>query len=154
YPNWVACEGIKGFVGYPLNFRGEVLGVLAVFSREPISSKQVKWLRLFADQAAVAIANAKAFEEIESLRRRLELENEYLRAEVKENFGGFIGKSAALRKVLAQIDLVGPSEANVLILGESGTGKELVARAIHERSKRRDRSLVKVNCASIPRELF
>jgi len=154
YPNWVACEGIKGFVGYPLNFRGEVLGVLAVFSREPISSKQVKWLRLFADQAAVAIANAKAFEEIEGLRRRLELENEYLRAEVKENFGGFIGKSAALRKVLAQIDLVGPSEANVLILGESGTGKELVARAIHERSKRRDRSLVKVNCASIPRELF
>ena len=154
YPDWVAREGIKGFAGHPLIFRGEVVGVLAVFSRKPVLTQQFQWLRLFADQAAVAIANAKAFEEIENLRQRLELENEYLRAEVKENFGGFVGESAALRKVLEQIDLVGPVEANVLIIGESGTGKELVARAIHERSKRRDRALVKVNCASIPHELF
>jgi transcriptional regulator with GAF, ATPase, and Fis domain len=154
YPEWVAREGIKGFAGHPLTFRGEVLGVLAVFSRKPVLARQFQWLRLFADQAAVAIANAKAFEEIENLRQRLELENEYLRAEVKENFGGLIGKSAALRKVLEQIELVAPTEANILIFGESGTGKELVARAIHERSHRRDRALVKVNCASIPHELF
>jgi transcriptional regulator with GAF, ATPase, and Fis domain len=154
HPDWVAREQIKGFAGHPLVFRGEVLGVLAVFSRTAISQQQVNWLRLFADQAAVAIANAKAFEEIESLRRRLELENEYLRSEVKENFGGFVGESAALRKVLEQIELVAPVDANVLILGESGTGKELTARAIHERSGRKDRALVKVNCASIPHELF
>jgi transcriptional regulator with GAF, ATPase, and Fis domain len=154
HPEWVAREGIKGFAGHPLTFRGEVLGVLAVFSRRPVSARQVQWLRLFADQAAVAIANAKAFEEIETLRQKLELENQYLRAEVKENFGGLIGQSAALRKVLEQIDLVAPTEASILIFGESGTGKELVARAIHERSHRRDRALVKVNCASIPHELF
>ena len=154
YPDWVAREGIKGFAGHPLTFRGEVLGVLAVFSRKPVLARQFQWLRLFADQAAVAIANAKAFEEIENLRQRLELENQYLRAEVKENFGGLIGKSAALWKVLEQIGLVAPTEANILIFGESGTGKELVARAIHEQSNRRDRALVKVNCASIPHELF
>jgi transcriptional regulator with GAF, ATPase, and Fis domain len=154
YPDWVAREQIKGFAGHPLIFRGETLGVLAVFSRKPVSPQQFQWLRLFAGQAAVAIANAKAFEEIENLRQRLELENEYLRSEVKENFGGFVGESAALRQLLERINLVASVEANVLIQGESGTGKELVARAIHERSKRRDRTLVKVNCASIPRELF
>ena len=139
---------LRHIANHPLIFRGEVLGVLAVFSRQPISLQNFQWLGLFADQAAVAIANAKAFEEIENLRQRLELENEYLRSEVKENFGGFVGGSAALRKILEQIDLVAPVEANVLILGESGTGKELVARAIHERSKRKDRTLVRVNCAS------
>jgi transcriptional regulator with GAF, ATPase, and Fis domain len=153
-PDWVAREGIKGFAGHPLIFRGEVLGVLAVFSRKPVSPEQFQWLRLFADQAAVAIANARAFEQIEHLRQKLELENDYLRDEVKENFGGFVGGSAPLRNVLEQIDLVAPAAANVLILGESGTGKELVARAIHDRSKRRNRALVKVNCASIPHQLF
>ena len=154
HPDWVAREGIKGFAGHPLIFRDEVLGVLAVFSRKRISPNQFRWLRLFADQAAVAIANAGAFEEIQNLRQRLELENEYLRTEVKENFGGFVGESAALRKVLELIDLVAGVDTSVLIIGESGTGKELVARAIHERSKRRDRACVKVNCASIPNELF
>ena len=71
-----------------------------------------------------------------------------------KTFGGFVGGSAPLRNVLEQIDLVAPAAANVLILGESGTGKELVARAIHDRSKRRNRALVKVNCASIPHQLF
>jgi transcriptional regulator with GAF, ATPase, and Fis domain len=153
-PDWVAREGIKGFAGHPLIFRGEVLGVLAAFSRKPVSPEQFEWLRLFADQAAVAIANARAFEQIEHLRQKLELENDYLRSEVKENFGGFVGGSALLRNVLEQIDLVAPAAANVLILGESGTGKELVARAIHDRSRRRNRTLVKVNCASIPHQLF
>ena len=154
YPDWIRREEIKGFAGHPLVFRGEVLGVFAVFGRNLISQQQFRWLRLFADQAAVAIANARAFGELDSLRQRLELENEYLRSEVKENFGGFVGTSPPLRKVLEQIELVAPVDANVLILGESGTGKELVARAIHERSKRRERALVKVNCASIPNELF
>jgi transcriptional regulator with GAF, ATPase, and Fis domain len=154
HPEWIAREGINGFAGHPLVFRGKVLGVLGVFSRNLISQQQFRWLLLFADQAAVAIANARAFEEIESLREKLQLENEYLRSEVKQNLGGFVGKSPALQKVLEQIDLVAPVETSVLILGESGTGKELVARAIHERSKRKTRALVKVNCAAIPNELF
>jgi transcriptional regulator with GAF, ATPase, and Fis domain len=135
-------------------FRGQILGVLGVFSRRSISAEQCRWLRVFADQASVAIANARAFEEIESLRDRLQLENEYLKSEVKESFGGLMGKSAALSKILRQVELVAPTDANVLILGESGTGKELIARAIHERSNRSSRPLVKVNCASVPGELF
>ncbi|MBI2515825.1 MAG: sigma 54-interacting transcriptional regulator [Opitutae bacterium] len=84
----------------------------------------------------------------------LELENEALVADLRHKFGSIIGCSPALQKVLAQISTVAPTEANVLILGESGTGKELVARGIHEMSARRDHPLVRVNCASIPKELF
>ena len=84
----------------------------------------------------------------------LEWENEFLQDEVRESLGDIIGQSPAIEKVLAQIATVAPTEANVLILGESGTGKELVARAIHELSARKKRPLVRVNCASIPKELF
>ena len=87
-------------------------------------------------------------------QKNLELENEFLQRELRANFGDMIGHSAGLRKVLGQISTVAPTEANVLILGESGTGKELVARAIHDLSSRKARSLVRVNCASIPKELF
>lgn len=87
-------------------------------------------------------------------QKNLELENEFLQGELRANFSDMIGSSAGLRKVMAQISTVAPTEANVLILGESGTGKELVARAIHDLSVRKGRSLVRVNCASIPKELF
>ncbi|MBX3411657.1 MAG: sigma 54-interacting transcriptional regulator [Pirellulales bacterium] len=154
--HWAHEEGIQSFAGHPLMFRGEILGVLALFSRDRLTQHDFDWLRLFADQAAVAIANARAFEEIEHLRRQLESENFYLREEVNEAraFGEIVGSSPALAKTLEQIELVAPTMASVLILGESGTGKELVARAIHERSQRRERPLVKVNCAAVPRDLF
>ena len=71
-----------------------------------------------------------------------------------QEFGDIVGQSPALRNVQQQIDLVAPTDASVLILGESGTGKELIAREIHRRSSRKDRPMVKVNCASIPRELY
>src|SRR6266853_1784315 len=87
-------------------------------------------------------------------QKNLEFENEFLQDEFRASFGNIIGHSPALQKVLAQIATVAPTEANVLILGESGTGKELVARAIHDLSARKDRQLVRVNCASIPKELF
>ncbi len=153
---WVKQEAIVSFAGHPLEFRGEILGVLAVFSRERLGPLDFDWLRAFADQAAIAIANARAFEEIERLRGQLESENRYLREEVNEAhaFGEIIGQGAALRKVMEQIELVAPTTASVLILGESGTGKELIARAIHQRSARYERPLVKVNCAAVPRELF
>ena len=80
-------------------------------------------------------------------RKTLELENEYLQEELRDNYRAILGESPALRKVLAQIEMVAPTNAGVLILGESGTGKELVARAIHDRSPRKDAALVRVNCA-------
>ena len=98
----------------------------------------------------------RAFEEIEGLKSQLELHNSYLQEEVVEAkaFGELVGQSQALRHIVSQIDLVAPTEASVLILGESGTGKELVAREIHQRSRRKDKPLVRVNCASIPKDLF
>src|SRR3989475_5301884 len=87
-------------------------------------------------------------------RKTLEMENEYLQEELRGNYRAILGDSPALKKVLAQVEMVAPTNAGVLILGESGTGKELVARAIHDRSPRKAAALVRVNCASVPRELF
>jgi sigma-54 interacting transcriptional regulator len=143
-------------LGQPLIHRGEVLGVLAVFARGTIGSECMGWLRMIADHAAAAIVTARAFAEIESLKKKLELENEYLREEVAGTgmFGELVGQSPALETVTRQIDLVAPTDSTVLILGESGTGKELVAREIHRRSKRANKPLIKVNCAAVPRELY
>ncbi len=115
-----------------------------------------EWLRMIADHLAAAIANARALDEIESLNKQLEQENEYLRDEVKQtaSFGELVGQSLSLQAVVRQIDLVAATDAAVLILGESGTGKELVARELHRRSRRASRPLIKVNCAAIPRELY
>ncbi|MEK0450406.1 MAG: hypothetical protein RL088_2674 [Verrucomicrobiota bacterium] len=153
---WFDRERIQTFAGHPLVFRGEVLGVLAIFDRLILDSTDFEWLRVFADHAAVSIANARAFEEIEYLKERLEEENSYLREEATaaRGSGDLVGESAALRKVQQQIELVATTDATVLITGESGTGKELVARAIHERSPRASRSMVKVNCGAVPEALF
>jgi DNA-binding NtrC family response regulator len=98
----------------------------------------------------------RAVEEIELLKSQLELHNSYLQDEVVEAkaFGDLVGQSSGLRHIVSQIDLVAPTEASVLILGESGTGKELVAREIHHRSRRKDKPLIRVNCASIPKDLY
>jgi transcriptional regulator with GAF, ATPase, and Fis domain len=153
---WVRRENIRGFCGQPLIYQGEVLGVLAVFLRASPHREWVVWLRMLADHAAIAISNARAFGEIEDLKVRLELENAYLREEINqvEVFGDIVGQSDALKVVLRQIDLVAPTDASVMIQGESGTGKELVAREIYKRSRRCKQPLIKVNCASVPRELY
>jgi transcriptional regulator with GAF, ATPase, and Fis domain len=155
-PEWAKREGIRSFAGHPLMFRGKLLGVIGVFSRTSLVEQEFTWLGLFANQAAVAIANASAFEEVKRLQRQLEGENDYLQEQVQQGFefGAILGTSKALKDVLRQIRLVAPTDSTVLIAGESGTGKELVARAIHDLSPRRERALVTVNCASIPRELF
>src|SRR5262245_44232460 len=154
--DWMRAEGIAGFGGQPLVHRGQVLGVLAGFARGAVGPECMDWLRTIADHAAAAIATARAFEQVEQLRARLELENEYLREEVTRagDFGELIGQGPALGAVARQIDLVAPTDAAVLVLGESGTGKELVARELHRRSTRSARPLVKVNCAAVPRELY
>jgi transcriptional regulator with GAF, ATPase, and Fis domain len=153
---WMRAEEIAGFGGQPLIHHGQVLGVLAVFARGAVGPECMDWLRTIADHTAAAIATARAFEQIEQLRAKLELENEYLREEVTRAgaFGELIGQGPALAAVARQIDLVAPTDAAVLILGESGTGKELVAREVHRRSKRSGRPLIKVNCAAVPRELY
>ncbi len=155
-PKWIKRENVKTFAAQPLVFRGETLGVLALFDTGVLGEDDFQWLRVFADHAAVSIANARAFEEIASLKERLELENLYLREEVTAALGAhdIVGNSPGLKKVLQQIQLVAPTDAAVLINGESGTGKELVARAIHENSPRKGRALIKVNCGAIPENLF
>lgn len=99
---------------------------------------------------------ALAYQEICRLRNQLELENEYLQEEVSElqTFGDFVGQSPALQNILRQIEMVAPTNASVLITGESGTGKELIAHEMHKRSDRSLRRMIRVNCASIPRELY
>ena len=155
-PEWAASEGIIGFGGQPLMHHGEVLGVLGVFTRKRFCHVSLAALRVIADHAAASLVNARAFQEIESLRERLAIENEYLRGELDESqaFGEILGASEGIRSVGAQVDQVASTNATVLVLGESGTGKELVAREIHRRSLRADRPLIRVNCASVPRELF
>ncbi len=95
-------------------------------------------------------------DELSELKARLEDENAYLQKEflIEQKYHGIIGKSAQIKRLLQQVELVAQTEASVLITGESGTGKELLARAIHENSARKDKPLIRVNCAAIPHELF
>lgn len=153
---WTEQENINGFAGQPIVFQGTILGVLAVFTHHSLNTNILGTLRVIADHVATAITNAKAFEEIEILKQKAEQENSYLREELSEipSMGGLVGNSFALRQALHQVEVVAPTNASVLIQGESGTGKELIAREIHMRSDRRDKPMIKVNCASIPQELF
>jgi transcriptional regulator with GAF, ATPase, and Fis domain len=155
-PDWAEREGIESFAGQPLVYRGEVLGVVAIFSRRRIEPKELSWLRVFADHAAVAIANARALQEIESLKERLERERDYLREEVREERhpANLVLESVAMRTVADQVRAAARADVTVLIHGESGVGKELVASAIHDQSARSEGPFVKVNCAAVPRELF
>jgi len=154
--NWATQVGIHGLDAQPIIFDDETLGVVALFSRIPTPAQGPTWVRIFADHIATAVVNARAFEENERLKHQLELENTYLQEEVKEAraFGDIIGESQALKHLLRQVEKVARTDATVLILGESGTGKELVAREIHRHSRRGQRPLIRVNCASIPRELY
>ncbi len=153
---WIGREAIRSMAAQPLVHAGETLGVLALFDRGLLDDDAFRWLRIFADYAAVSIANARAFEQIEALGAQLEQENSYLREEVTSalGIGDFVGDSPGLQKVLRQVQLVAPTDAAVLVTGESGTGKELVARAIHDRSARASRPLIKVNCSAVPDGLF
>lgn len=154
--DWAKRERIEGMVGHPLRFRGAIVGVMAVFLRAHPNHSTLEWLTNFSAHAAVAIGNCRAFQEIDQLRRQLELERDYLREEVVEtgDFRDIVGHSVALGRVLQQIDLVAQTDSSVLIEGESGTGKELIARAIHQRSLRSSKPLIRVSCGAIPKELF
>jgi PAS domain S-box-containing protein len=139
-------DGTSFWVEYtstPIHDRGAVVGAVIVF-RDVTQRRE-------ADEKLRA-----AREEVDRLRERLELENAYLQEEIRieGNHHGIVGRSGAIQKILRQVELVAPTDATVLISGESGTGKELIARAIHDASKRSRRPLIRINCATIPRELF
>jgi transcriptional regulator with GAF, ATPase, and Fis domain len=153
---WAARAHICGLNVQPIKFKQEILGVVGIFTTIPTPEQGPAWVRIFADEIAGAIVNARAFEEIERLQAHLELENTYLQEEVREAraFGDIIGQTASIQQLLHQIELVAPTDASVLILGESGTGKELVAREVHRLSRRAEHPLIRVNCASVPRELY
>jgi transcriptional regulator with GAF, ATPase, and Fis domain len=152
---WMKDNGLCSFAGYPLKFRWELLGVIAMFGRRSLTEEEFERLAVFANQAAIAIKNAQLFTEVAQLKNRLEAENLYLREEIKldHNFEEIVGESQSIKAVLRQIEQVAPTDSTVLIRGNTGTGKELMARAIHNLSPRRARSLVKVNCGAIPSNL-
>src|SRR5262249_2345969 len=138
--------------------RDRALGALNVGRRreDPFSPEEVELLGEVAKQIAIAVENAQAYREITELKDRLAKENLYLEEEVRtdHNFGESVGGSAALRRVLKEVETVAPTGSTVLIRGETGTGKELIARALHDLSPRRDRTFVKLNCAAIPTGLL
>src|SRR4029078_11595211 len=126
-------------------------------TRENAFSKDdVELLGQLAKQVAIAVENALAFRKIDELKKKLEEEKLYLEEEIRSghNFEEIIGSSSVLKRVLQEVETVATTDSTVLINGETGTGKELIARAIHNISPRRERTLVKVNCGAIPTGLL
>jgi formate hydrogenlyase transcriptional activator len=154
----VAAEGIKAFCNIPLVNRGRALGILSILrtTEAPFSPGDVDFLSRASGQIAIAIENALAYHEISQLKDKLAQEKLYLEEEIRSerNFENIIGNSPALKHVLELVETVATSDSTVLLLGETGTGKELIARAIHDRSRRKDRTFVKLNCAAIPTGLL
>ncbi|MGA8087471.1 MAG: sigma 54-interacting transcriptional regulator [Terracidiphilus sp.] len=158
-PEQVAfAEEPKTVCFIPLVNRGRPVGLLAVgrTAQLPYASDEMELLSQVAGQIAIAIDNARAYQEISELRDRLAQEKVYLEEEIRSEMGfeQIIGSSDALKQVLQLVETVAPSDSTVLLLGETGTGKELIARAIHDRSRRRERTFVKLNCAAIPTGLL
>ncbi len=152
------AEAIESGCALPLTSRNRTVGVLTLGSRveNSVSPEDVDFLLRAAGQVAIAIENALAYREITELKDKLAQERLYLEDEIRGemDFEGIVGQSSALRHVLKLVETVAPSDSTVLLLGETGTGKELIARAIHERSRRKERTLVKLNCAAIPTGLL
>ena len=142
----------------PLAGRNRVVGTLGLVRAEhhPYSKDELDFLTQVSSQIAIAVENALAHREISTLKDKLDQEKLYLEDEIRceLNFDQIVGHSPALRRVLELVQTVAPSDSTVLLLGETGTGKELVARAIHDHGRRKDRTFVKLNCAAIPTGLL
>jgi formate hydrogenlyase transcriptional activator len=147
-------EGIRSAVSVPMTVKGKIIGTVNVGSRVPgrYDADDASLLAAIAEQVALAIENLLAYEEIAALKARLEEENVYLQEEVRTEaaFGDVVGESPAILGALANVRKVAKTESTVLVTGETGTGKELIVRAIHALSRRKDKVLVKVNCAALP----
>jgi predicted ATPase/transcriptional regulator with GAF, ATPase, and Fis domain len=173
---YIARSGCKSILCVPVVHQGKFGGILYLennLTTEAFTSKRVEMMQILSAEAAIALENAQlygemkeeverrgraeqalreALSEVEKLKNRLEAENVYLQEEIRtqHNFEEIVGASPALLSALRKVERVAPTDSTVLIIGETGTGKELFARAIHSRSLRKDRSLVKVNCGAIP----
>jgi len=152
------AAGLKSGGIIPLIAHGRKLGTLGIagFWETGLTEDQKELLCQVANQVAIAVENAMAFREIEALKNKLASEKLYLEDEIRtqHNFEELIGESQTFKRILKQVETVAPTDSTVLICGETGTGKELIARAIHDLSGRRERTLVKINCAAIPTGLL
>jgi len=157
--------GLRSGCSVPLICHDQVLGTINVGSMQEAAFKRkdAELLEQIAGQVAIAVQNAINFEraerairELSALKNKLVSEKLYLEEEIQTeyNFEEIIGQSAALKKILQQVATVAPTDSAVLLCGETGTGKELIARAIHNLSNRKERTLVKLNCAAIPTGLL
>jgi formate hydrogenlyase transcriptional activator len=152
------AEGLKSGCIVPLFTANRTVGTLSVSSLRPAAFTQedVDLLMRVANQVAIAIENALAFREIAELKNKLAEEKLYLEEEIRTeySFEEIVGESAALKRVLGEVETVAATDSSVLILGETGSGKEVIARAIHSHSHRNQRTFVKINCAAIPTGLL
>jgi formate hydrogenlyase transcriptional activator len=153
-----AADGLKTACFIPLVNHGRALGYMSLgrATEEMFTAEDLEFLRQAAGQIAIAVDNALAYEEILQLKEKLAQEKIYLEEEIRSemNFEQIVGSSTAIKQVLQLVETVAPSDSTVLLLGETGTGKELIARAIHDRSRRKERTFVKLNCAAIPTGLL
>ncbi|NGZ97946.1 MAG: Fis family transcriptional regulator [Nitrospira sp. WS110] len=151
-------NGVRSGCAVPLITHDRTVGALSVVSahENAFGEADASLLSQCATQIAIAVENVLAYQEIATLKDKLNKEKLYLQDEIRSelNFEEIVGESPAIKQVLRQVDIVAPTDSTVLILGETGTGKELLARAIHDRSKRRERTFVKLNCAAIPTGLL
>src|SRR5881296_573704 len=154
----VVAEGLKAHCLIPLVSHSRPVGVLILARKAESSftSEAVDFLREASGHIAIAIENCLAYGQVSELKEKLAQEKLYLEQEIRGDldFEQIVGNSHALRRVLQLVETVANSDSTVLLLGETGTGKELIARAIHDRSRRKDRTLVKMNCAAIPTGLL
>ncbi|PZF71903.1 sigma 54-interacting transcriptional regulator [Taibaiella soli] len=148
---WQAT-GLKNMYALPLRVGDKAIGTIWLLANR-LSPLLVKGI---CAQISIAIANIQANEKLEAYKKKLEVENDYLTEQIKtiHNFSEIIGSGEPMKKVYKLISLVADSNTTVLVTGETGTGKELIARAIHYASPRRDKLMVKVNCAALPASLI
>jgi formate hydrogenlyase transcriptional activator len=158
----LANMGAESYLGVPMLDRsGRVIGHIAIIDDKPMDrdERAIDLVRIFAARAAAELKRQRAetelqvaLEQVQSLQKKLEAENVYLQEEIRKehNFEEIVGNSPVLLDVLRKVETVAPTDSTVLIMGETGCGKELIARAIHNRSRRKSRPLVKVNCGAIP----
>jgi len=144
--------GLKNMYGLPLRAGDKNIGTIWLLADR--LSKLI--LKGICSQISIAIANIQANEKLLDFKKKLEVENAYLKEQIGTiyNFSEIIGSGKAMQEVYRLMSLVAESNTSVLILGETGTGKELIARAIHNASPRRDKLMVKVNCAALPASLI